>query len=124
MLGESTVIATVAVSDIEKAKEFYGGTLGLKQIDENPGGVAYASGTGQIFVYPSQYAATNKATCADWEVEDIKKVIQELKTKGVSFERYDFPGVEYDGDVHIMEGMKAAWFKDPDGNILGLSSPV
>jgi catechol 2,3-dioxygenase-like lactoylglutathione lyase family enzyme len=122
MLKDNTVCAMVAVSDIEKAKEFYGGTLGLEQMDENQGGVAYKSGTGKVFVYQTPNAGTNKATSANWDVTDMRAVVDDLKSKGVEFEHYDFPGVEYDGDIHKMGPMLGAWFKDPDGNILGLSS--
>jgi catechol 2,3-dioxygenase-like lactoylglutathione lyase family enzyme len=122
MLGEFNVFATVAVSDINKAKEFYGDTLGLEQTDENPGGVTYQSGTGKIFVYQSPTAGKNEATSAAWEVDDIESVAEALKAKGVSFEQYDFPGGAREGDIHIMGNMKAAWFKDPDGNILSIGS--
>ena len=122
MLGDSTVFATVAVSDINKAKDFYGDKLGLNQTDENPGGVTYTSGSGKIFVYQSPTAGKGEATCASWEVSDIEKSVDELKSKGISFEHYDFPGGTVEGDIHVMGGMKAAWFKDPDGNILSVGS--
>lgn len=122
LLADSTVMAMIAVSDLDKGKEFYAGTLGLRQEDENPGGVAYKCGTGLVFVYQSDTAGKNEATSATWEVDDIEAVVSELKAKGISFEKYDFPGAEYDGDILVMgTSMKAAWFKDPDGNILGLS---
>ena len=122
MLSKSTVMAMIAVKDLEKAKEFYGGTLGLEQSDENPGGVAYKCGDGLVFVYPTPKAGTNQATSATWMVEDIDAVVKDLKAKGLKFEHYEFPGAKIENDVHIWQGMKAAWFTDPDGNILGLSS--
>lgn len=122
MLENSTVFATVAVNDITKAKVFYGSTLGLKQSDENPGGVTYTSGTGRIFVYQAPTAGTNQATCAAWEVSDVETTVEALKAKGVVFEQYDIPGGTRQGDIHIMGPMKAAWFKDPDGNILNVVS--
>ena len=122
MLNDNTVIAMVAVKDLDKAKEFYSKTLGLKQVDENPGGVAYQSGTGRVFVYPTPMAGTNKATSATWMVDDIEAVVKDLKGKGLEFEEYDFPGAKVEDSVHTMGSTKAAWFKDPDGNILGLSS--
>jgi catechol 2,3-dioxygenase-like lactoylglutathione lyase family enzyme len=122
MLGEANVAATVAVSDITKAKEFYGQTLGLKQTDENPGGVTYVSGGGKLFVYQAPTAGSGQATCASWEVANIEEVVKELSGKGVTFEHYDMPGGQRNGDIHVMGDMKAAWFKDPDGNILGLAT--
>jgi catechol 2,3-dioxygenase-like lactoylglutathione lyase family enzyme len=124
MLGEGKVTATIAVSDIAKGKEFYGGTLELKQVDENPGGVTYECGGGtSIFVYPSQYAGSNQATCASWTVSDVAAVVADLEGKGVNFEQYDdLPGTTRDGNLHKMDAETAAWFKDPDGNILAISS--
>ena len=121
MLGENTVVAMVAVSDLDAGKSFYSETLGLEQVDQNPGGVTYKSGTGLLFVYPAPSAGHNQATSATWDVTDIEGIVEQLKAKGVSFENYEVPGATKDGDVYLMGPMKAAWFKDPDGNILGLS---
>jgi catechol 2,3-dioxygenase-like lactoylglutathione lyase family enzyme len=122
MLGDKTAVATVAVKDIEVAKKFYEETLGLKKDQENPGGIAYKSGNSWVFVYPSEYAGSNKATTVSWGVgNDLEKVVDDLKSKGVKFEQYDnLPGVTRDGDIHLMGGLKAVWFKDPDGNILNI----
>jgi predicted enzyme related to lactoylglutathione lyase len=120
MLKDAEVLAMVAVSDVDAGKQFYGETLGLTQTDEDMGGVTYSSGSGRLFMYQAPTAGKNQATSATWEVEDIAAVVNNLKAKNVPFEHYEFPGVTYKGDVHVMGGMKAAWFKDPDGNILGL----
>lgn len=122
MLNQGTVLATIAVSDLATAKEFYGETLGLTMVDENPGGVTYASGDGKLFVYLSDYAGTNQATCATWEVDDVENVVADLKAKGVNFEHYELPDMVREGDIHLMESYKSAWFKDPDGNILNVGS--
>ncbi|HSX15273.1 MAG TPA: VOC family protein [Candidatus Saccharimonadales bacterium] len=124
MLQEGRVFATIAVKDMQAAKDFYGGKLELKQVNENPGGVTYESGGGQLFIYESPTAGTNKATCASWEVEDVEAVVAQLKAKGMTFEHYDLPGGERQGDVHVMGPFKAAWFKDPDGNILAVGNSV
>ena len=121
MLRDAKVMAMAAVKDIEEARKFYGEVLGLTGNEDNPGGVSYMCGGSELFVYPSQYAGTNQATTATWEVSDIKAVVDELKSKGVDqWEHYEFPGAEHDGEVHIMGTTKAAWFRDPSGNILGL----
>ena len=122
MFAEGNVVATIAVKDLAKGKDFYGAKLGLKKTDENMGGVTYTSGNGRLFVYESATAGTGQATCAMWEVKDAAAVVEELKAKGVSFEHYDMPGVTREGDLHVMGPMKAAWFKDPDGNILNFTS--
>lgn len=122
MFNEGTVVATIAVSDISSAKEFYGGMLGLTMVDDNPGGVTYKSGAGKLFVYQSQMAGTNEATYASWEVDDVDAVVDDLKAKGITFEHYELPGMTREGDIHSMGQYKSAWFKDPDGNILSIAS--
>lgn len=121
LIADGNVVATVAVNDIGAGKKFYGDKLGLKQVDENPGGVTYKVGDGRLFVYPSPTAGSGKATSAFFELKDFDAAMKELKDAGVTFEQYDeMPGMK-DG-VMDMDGMKAAWFKDPDGNILGIGS--
>ena len=124
MLSDKNVAAVVAVKDMEVAKEFYEGKLGLKAIKSDPGGGnIYKCADSVLLVYPSQYAGTNKATAAGWEAgDDLEIVVDELKSKGVEFEHYDMPGATRDGDIHVMGQFKAVWFKDPDGNILNLTS--
>lgn len=125
MLGDNNVCASIAVKDMDAAKKFYGETLGLEASMETPGGTFYKSGNGGVFVYPSQYAGSNKATYAAWNVADVKGAVEALKAKDVAFERYpDMPDVTMDGDVHVMGDLKAAWFKDPDGNILNIVNQV
>jgi catechol 2,3-dioxygenase-like lactoylglutathione lyase family enzyme len=124
MLGGKDAAATIPVRDMNAAKKFYEGTLGLKLVDaQESEALTYKSGGSNILVYRSQYAGTNKATAATWGVgNDIEKVVQALKAKGVTFEHYDMPGMTRKGDVHVADKMKAAWFKDPDGNIHALVS--
>jgi catechol 2,3-dioxygenase-like lactoylglutathione lyase family enzyme len=119
MLGDNDAVATIAVKDMEAAKRFYGSTLGLELADEQ-GALTYKSGSSVVFVYESQYAGTNEATAVTWPVGDVDRVVRDLKAKGVKFEHYDMPGMALEGDVHVAGGMRAAWFKDPDGNILAL----
>ncbi len=121
MLGDKDVCASIAVNDMDVAKKFYGETLGLEPSMATTGGTFFKSGSSGVFVYPSSFAGTNKATYAAWQVDDVAAMVEELKAKGVSFEHYDdMPGVTLEGDVHIMGDTKAAWFKDPDGNILNI----
>jgi catechol 2,3-dioxygenase-like lactoylglutathione lyase family enzyme len=117
----ANIVATIAVSDIERAKKFYGEVLGLKAVEESPAGIRYenASGAG-LFVYPSQFAGTNKATYAGFDVEDIQVAVKELRDRRIVFEEYDMPGLKTVDGIAEMEGEKAAWFKDPDGNILSI----
>ena len=121
MLADSTAIATIAVRDIARARKFYEDTLGLKCIESpQPEVLNYKVGKSKILVYKSMFAGTNKATAATWELDDVESVARKLKENGVNFEHYNLPGMTLKGDVHVAGSLKAAWFKDPDGNILAL----
>ena len=120
MLGKADATPMIAVKDLDRARKFYEETLGLDTKEEWGEGVTLESGDTLINVYRSEFAGTNKATALNFGVDDIEKEISELKSKGVFFEHYDLPGLEQRGDLYVAEGMKTAWFKDPDGNILSL----
>ncbi len=121
MLGTTDPIPMIAVRDLDRARAFYEETLGLTTIDTlGKEVVSMKSGGTRIDVYRSEYAGTNKATALTFDVDDIAGEVSSLKDKGVTFEHYDLDGLERDGDIHKAEGMKTAWFKDPDGNILSL----
>jgi len=123
MLGDNDAIATIPVKDIDSARDFYEGKLGLMAGPSREEGVLTCkSGTSSVLVYESQYAGTNEATAATWAVDDVDGTVRDLKQKGVTFEHYDLPNTKLRGDVHVSGSMKAAWFKDPDGNILALVS--
>lgn len=122
MLGKTNATANVAVRDLPVARKFYEETLGLAQVDaEGDEVIVMRSGDTLINVYRSRFAGTNKATAVTWTVGDaIGRIVKALKDKGVVFEHYDMPDVKLEGDIHVGGGMKVAWFKDPDGNILNL----
>ena len=124
MIGDKDAIATIAVKDIEKARKFYTDILGLKPLPHaEPEVLNYKSGKSSVIVYKSQYAGTNQANAVTWGVgDDLDGIVQTLKAKGVVFEHYDLPGLTRKGDVHVAGTFKAAWFKDPDGNILHINS--
>ncbi len=121
MLGTRKAVANLATRDLEKSRLFFTDTLGLSEVSrEGDELITFASGDSNLNVYRSDYAGTNKATAVTWEVDDIDAEVAALKAKGVTFEHYDLEGLEVQGDVHVGEGMKIAWFKDPDGNILNI----
>ncbi len=114
-------VPAIAVSDIERAKKFYGETLGLKTKDERADGIRYEAGGGTVLlVYPSQFAGTAKSTYMGFDVDDLEKAAGELRERGVVFEEYDMPGLKTVNGIAEIEGVKGAWFKDPDGNILSI----
>lgn len=122
MLGNIDAVANLAVKDMTVARRFYEDTLGLAQVDsEGDEVVVYQSGNARVQVYRSSFAGTNQATAVSWQVgADIERLVAALKAKGVRFEHYDMPETKREGDLHVADGMKMAWFKDPDGNILHL----
>ena len=123
MLRDADAVAMVAVKDLGKSAKFYEETLGLNRVAaEGQEVVVYESGDTRLNVYRSSFAGTNKATAVTWTVDDIDDVVRTLKSKGVTFEHYDMPNTKHEGDVHVSGGMKVAWFKDPDGNILSVAN--
>jgi catechol 2,3-dioxygenase-like lactoylglutathione lyase family enzyme len=122
MLGNKDAVANIAVRDLDTARRFYEGTLGLQAVGtEGEELIAFRSGSSMLYVYRSQYAGTNRATAVTWVVgDDIDAVARALKAKGVAFEHYDMPATKREGDIHVGGGIRVAWFKDPDGNILSI----
>ena len=120
MLGKADATPMIAVKDLDRARNFYEQTLGLKAIDDFGEGFVARSGDTDITVYKSEFAGTNKATALTFGVDDIQEEVRDLKDKGIAFEHYDLEGLTAKGDIYEGEGMKTAWFKDPDGNILSL----
>jgi catechol 2,3-dioxygenase-like lactoylglutathione lyase family enzyme len=123
MLGDTDFMTMVAVKDLDEATAFYEKTLGLTRVGENPGGVEYRSGATRLFVYASEFAGTNKATTAVWQVGDLEGTVRELKANGVAFEHYDdLPDTTRAGDIHAAGAFRIAWFKDPTGNIFEVNN--
>jgi len=123
MLADSDAMATVAVKNLTAAAEFYESKLGLKKIGGGEMQVLiYQSGKSTLMVYESQFAGTNKATAVTWSVDDVDGTVRALRENGIAFERYEFPNVKHEGDVHVFGEIRNAWFKDPDGNILSIVS--
>ncbi len=124
MLEKYKVITPVAVHDIENAVDFYGSILGLKQVGKNIAGVVFESGGGLIGLHESPTAGSSQATCAWWIVDDVEATVEKLKSRGITFDKnYDLPHTERKDDIYMMsDTKKAAWFRDPDGNILGIGN--
>jgi predicted enzyme related to lactoylglutathione lyase len=121
MLNESKVEANIPASDLKRARDFYADKLGLTPSEEFGGeALAYQTAGGTSFnVYRTEYAGQAGHTIAQWHVTSIESQVQELKAKGVAFEVYDMPGVEWDGEIASIPGMgRAAWFKDSEGNTM------
>lgn len=124
MLSDAPVMATIAVRDMDRARRFYGESLGLPiQADLSPGVIFFSAGGGsQLQVYMRPDHVPSAATVASFTVGDISATVAELAGRGVTFADYDLPGLKT-GPDHIADadGAKLAWFTDPEGNIIALA---
>jgi catechol 2,3-dioxygenase-like lactoylglutathione lyase family enzyme len=116
------------VSDLDGAIEFWQklglGTPERDQIPDNPGARFSLGGGGELYVYKSVGAGQSRHTIVAFEVNDIEQTVEDLRGKGVTFEEYDMPGMKTENGIVQMGEDKGAFFKDPDGNIIGLAQPA
>ena len=119
--------------DLRRARAFYAEQLGLVPSDERPGGLLYRCASGEFALFESSGAASGTHTQMGWEVDDIDAAVAELRSRGVVFEEYDEPGLTTVGGIADVEGNypskggvgeRGAWFRDSEGNLLGLGQPV
>ena len=124
-LSRYKVAAAVAVSDLERAREFYEGKLGLSVSIDSGDNLQYRCAEGSlIHVYLSpEHAGKSTATLAGWGVDDVERVVDELTSRGVTFERYDEGPIITDekGIATFEGGARVAYFRDPDGNTLSVA---
>ena len=121
MLPGRRTHTTLPTSDLERSRRFYEGVLGFEPADVSPGGVTYESADGTTFlVFPSAGRAAGTHTQMGFTVPQIEAEMRELKERGVTFESYDVPGFDRATSIASSPGLRTAWFKDPDGNLIGL----
>lgn len=122
MLTNAPVTAVLPAQDIERAKKFYTEKLGLKLSPKQMvgGDALFDCGNGtQLYIYQRPPSPTQH-TQASFDVENIEAEMEDLRSRGVVFEEYDFPGLKTENGIATMPGYKSAWFKDSEGNILAL----
>jgi len=121
MLENSKASSSFSVNDIEKAKQFYWGSLGIP-VSENHGMLELkVSGGNPIMVYPKPDHTPASFTVLNFPVSDVEKTVDELTAKGIKFEQYPSFGTNAKGIVDDPKmGPKIAWFKDPAGNVLSV----
>jgi len=118
MLSESLAVTTLVVTDIDAAKPFYEGQLGLTLLEETPAGCRFGAGLGSQLTIRRGQPSAGGQTVMHFEVDDIEAVVRELISRGVTFEEYETPKtVDFIAQFGPARG---AWFKDPAGNVLGL----
>jgi catechol 2,3-dioxygenase-like lactoylglutathione lyase family enzyme len=121
MLKDNDVYATIPVSNLEETRKFYEDKLGLEVAEENPAGVFYRAGSSRMLLFKSAGKANGSHTQAGWRVDDLDAEVANLQRVGVKFEEYDFPGLKTVNGIADMGGIRAAWFKDPEGNLFGIA---
>ena len=123
MLGKAEIAAIVPVSDIDKAVEFYGETLGLQldvRRDDMPQNreAEFRAGDGTLVVYESVGAGQSRATVAGFRVDDLDGALATQRERGVEFQEYDLPDLKTENGIATIGDLRAAWAHDPDGNII------
>jgi len=132
MLANSEVATRLTVRDLARAKKFYSEKLGLEPVEQRPGGLLYRCDNCCFALFESSGAASGTHTQMGWEVADIEAAVAALRDRGVVFEEYDLPGLKTVNGIATVQGNypskgmgeRGAWFKDSEGNMLGLGEPV
>ena len=120
MISATMAVPTVPVTDLARAKQFYGDTLGLALLWENPVSVRFGCGTGSELSIFKRPPTVTEHTLAHFEVTDLDAVVRELEVNGVEFIDYTEGPLATKGHIAQLGPARAAWFHDPDGNTLGL----
>lgn len=121
MLSDWPVHAAIPASDIERAKRFYRDTLGFTVADEAEEGVRFDCGGTQFYLYPTSASGQSRHTLASWRVRDLPAEMDALRERGLAFEEYDLPGLKTVDGVAEWGRVRGAWFRDSEGNILGVT---
>jgi catechol 2,3-dioxygenase-like lactoylglutathione lyase family enzyme len=132
MLGRALIAARLPAQDLARARRFYAEKLGLEPSEERPGGLLYRAPNGEFALFESAGASSGTFTQMSWEVDDIEATVTELRSRGVSFEEVDLPGLKTVGGIAEVagnypskgRGERAAWFRDSEGNLLGIGEPL
>lgn len=133
MLEDSDVAARIPAQDLQRARSFYADTLGLTPAEERPGGLRYRCRSGEFTIFQSTGGASGAHTQMAWTVDDIDATVAELRGRGLVFEEYDLPGLKtVDGIAEVAGnypsrggvGERAAWFRDSEGNVLGIGQAM
>jgi len=133
LAGARGAATRLPVQDLERARRFYSEKLGLEPVDERPGGLLYRSGNAEFALFRSAGASPGTFTQMGWQVDDVEGVVSELRGRGVVFEVVDLPGFRTQDGIAEIEGNyrskgargeRGAWFRDSEGNLLGIGQPV
>lgn len=122
-LGTAHAMATIPAQNLDRARQYYADKLGLTPAAESAAdGVLFVCGEGSWFLlYQTQFAGTAQHTVASFVVSDIDATMADLRSRGVVFEEYDFPGLKTVNGVAALGDSRSAWFKDSENNILAVT---
>jgi catechol 2,3-dioxygenase-like lactoylglutathione lyase family enzyme len=132
MLQDGHVATRLPVQDMERARAFYADKLGMEPVEERPGGLLYRCASGEFALFESTGASPGTCTQMGWTVDDVVATVAELRSRGVVFEQVNVPGLTTVDDIAEVagnypsrgSGEKAAWFRDSEGNMLGIGQPI
>jgi predicted enzyme related to lactoylglutathione lyase len=131
-VDRAKVATRLPAQDLERARAFYSEMLGLEPAEERDGGLLYRLGDSEFALFASSGGPSGQHTQMAFEVDDIEATVEELRGRGVVFEEYDFPGLTTVNGIAEVEGNypskggkgeRAAWFRDSEGNMLGIGQP-
>lgn len=123
MLGDYPIAPMIPATDMARARAFYADTLGLKVVSEDPETLELESGSVHFGVYPTR-AEAGTATIAGWMVADLDTEMRDLRQRGITFEDYDLDDIKTVDGVFELGGERGAWFKDSEGNVLGVVQQI
>jgi catechol 2,3-dioxygenase-like lactoylglutathione lyase family enzyme len=132
MLGDGRIATRLPAQDLQRARVFYADKLGFQPVEERPGGLLYRCGGCEFALFASAGGSPGTFTQMAWTVDDVVATVAELRSRGDVFEEVDLPGLKtVDGIAEIAgnypskgSGEKGAWFRDSEGNMLGIGEPI
>jgi len=124
MLASGRMAGFVLTRDYERARNFYEGQLGFEFVSQDQFALVVQAGANRIRIVKSSDMTPLRSTVLGWEVPEIEPVVDWLQQRGVAFEKYPFVQDKHRGIWTAPNGDKVAWFKEPDGNVLGVSQHI
>jgi catechol 2,3-dioxygenase-like lactoylglutathione lyase family enzyme len=133
VLSDSHIATRLPAEDLQRARTFYAEKLGLEPADERPGGLLYRCNGGEFALFESEGTSPGTFTQMGFEVDDLEFVVDVLKARGVEFLEVDLPGLRTVNGIASVDGNypskrsvgeRAAWFRDSEGNLLGIGEPI
>jgi catechol 2,3-dioxygenase-like lactoylglutathione lyase family enzyme len=132
MLANAHIATRIPVQDMDRARTFYADKLGLEPVEQRPGGLRYRCASGEFALFESAGASPGTFTQMAFTVDDVVATVAELRSRGVVFEQVNVGGLTtIDGIAEVVgnypskgSGEKAAWFRDSEGNMLGIGEPI